>query len=40
MLVGTSRDEARLEIGRKLGATVTLMADQDDVVERTKLRWA
>ena len=36
VLVGTSRDIARLEIGRQLGATITLKADQDDVVERTK----
>lgn len=36
VLVGTSRDEARLEIGRQLGATVTLKADQDDVAERAK----
>jgi alcohol dehydrogenase/L-iditol 2-dehydrogenase len=32
-LVGISADEARLEIGRRLGATHTLMADRDDVCE-------
>ncbi len=31
VLVGTSRDEARLEMGRRLGATHTLLADRDDV---------
>jgi L-iditol 2-dehydrogenase len=36
VLVGTSRDEERLEVGRKLGATRTLMADKEDVVARVK----
>jgi alcohol dehydrogenase/L-iditol 2-dehydrogenase len=36
ILVGTSRDDARLEIGRQLGASITLKADVDDVVERVK----
>lgn len=36
VLVGTSRDETRLETGRKLGASVTLQADKDNVVERVK----
>jgi alcohol dehydrogenase/L-iditol 2-dehydrogenase len=33
VLVGTARDKARLEIGRKLGATLTLEADEDNIVE-------
>ncbi len=36
ILVGTSRDDARLEIGMKLGADVTLKADVDDVVQCVK----
>lgn len=36
VLVGTSKDEERLEVGKKLGATRTLMADKEDVVARVK----
>ncbi len=36
VLVGTSKDESRLATGRLLGATTTLMADKEDVVERVK----
>lgn len=32
VLIGTSRDSERLEMGRKLGAHVTLKADQEDAV--------
>lgn len=33
ILVGTSKDKERLEVGRQLGADVTLMADTEDVVD-------
>lgn len=36
ILVGTSRDTARLEMGRQLGADITLMADQEDIVAKVK----
>lgn len=36
VLVGTSRDAERLEIGRQLGADITLMADRDDVIDRVR----
>lgn len=36
ILVGTSRDTARLEVGRQLGADQTLMADTDDAVALVK----
>jgi len=36
ILVGTSRDTARLEVGRQLGADLTVMADQEDAVARVK----
>jgi L-iditol 2-dehydrogenase len=35
-LIGTSRDQARLEVGRQLGADITLMADREDVVAQVK----
>jgi threonine dehydrogenase-like Zn-dependent dehydrogenase len=36
ILVGLERDAHRLEIGKKLGADYTLMADKEDVAERIK----
>ncbi len=36
VLVGTSRDESRLEVGRQLGADQTLKADTEDVVAQVK----
>lgn len=36
VLIGTSRDTDRLEVGRQLGADITLMADREDVVEKVK----
>jgi len=36
ILVGLSRDERRLEVGRRLGAEHTLVADQQDVLEEVK----
>ncbi|HZO87035.1 MAG TPA: zinc-binding dehydrogenase [Chthonomonadaceae bacterium] len=36
VLVGTSRDAARLEVGKQLGADLTLMADQEDAVGQVK----
>lgn len=36
VLVGTSKDEARLAVGRQLGAGITLMADRDDVMESVR----
>lgn len=36
ILVGTSRDTARLEVGKQLGADVTLMSDREDVVSHVK----
>ena len=36
ILVGTSKDTERLEVGRKLGADITLMADREDVVSAVK----
>lgn len=36
VLIGTSKDTARLEIGRQLGADVTLKADEEDIVAQVK----
>lgn len=36
ILVGTSRDTERMEIGKRLGATDLLLADKDDVVEAVR----
>lgn len=36
VLVGTSRDKERMEVGRQLGADITLEADTQDVVETVK----
>ena len=36
VLVGTSKDEARLAIGRQLGADITLKADEEDAVAVVK----
>jgi alcohol dehydrogenase/L-iditol 2-dehydrogenase len=36
VLVGTSKDTERLAVGKLLGADVTLMADQEDVVAQVK----
>ena len=36
VLIGTSKDSERLEVGRQLGADLTLMADTVDIVEAVK----
>ncbi|HLK58155.1 MAG TPA: zinc-binding dehydrogenase [Chthonomonadaceae bacterium] len=36
VLIGTSRDEARLAVGRQLGADITLKADEEDAVAAVK----
>ncbi len=36
VLVGTSKDTDRLEMGRQLGADITIMSDQEDVVAKVQ----